>query len=138
VISSVTCRVRAAREDERRGDVQVEVGLGREDARGPEGGLERGDLELDPQPDPGGRGEDEVGPGAIGKAAEGLVADDRAGVELHDRLEERNEDTGIEDRLDVRPLVVITLAGLDPGGKQCPEDRGNRHQHRQLLARLVR
>lgn len=60
-------RTEATRADERRRGVEAEESLGREEGRRPEGCLDRGDLELNPEPGPGGGGEDDVGPGTIGK-----------------------------------------------------------------------
>ena len=104
-------------EEDPRGDVEAQPGprrqhLGRRDRR-----RETGDLEVEPQVDPAGLGEDEIGSRAMREAGEGLEPDGRPGLEVHDRLEDRPEGRRVDHPRDLGPrdrrLPALAERGLE-------------------------
>ena len=76
-----------------------------------------GDLEVEPQVDPAGLGEDEIGSRAIREPGEGLEPDGRPGLEVHDRLEDRPEGRRVDHPRDLGPrdrrLPALAERGLE-------------------------
>jgi len=67
----------------------------------PQGSLQGDSLQLRPESDRGGLGEQNLGIGALAKARERLVADDLVAREFDDRLEDRTEVAAFDDARDV-------------------------------------
>ncbi len=95
--------------EQSRRDVQVQPATRRQALRRLDGGFEGCQLELRAQAGHPGVGEDGLGRLAGRKSGQGFVADDSAGAEIDDRLEDRVEGSLLDQLADGAPA-----AGLDP------------------------
>jgi hypothetical protein len=107
-----------------RRDVEVEPCVTRKRGRPGDGRRDRRDLEVDPEPDLGGRGEGPLGTAAVREPGQRLIPDGPSGRHHDDRLVHRAEGPALDQAGDGRTPVV------EPGAKS----ELRREQERRELA----